>query len=211
MTLNISLSDWYVTVDGVQSTEFTPGQAETYIVLEYPLFDYPGKRHLHAVPISGIAFRMEMSGIRDPQQILEHMIVEMNHPEFPDSVYPQLVDVYYSTATAIARELYQVQGPHPLLGEEGFLLQVRSLLKGEENTTPGLPEVESCSPLALKRREVVRELVSRRETVSIDRSNSYVELMHQIEDFSKGIEMLSDYHCHLALDEGALFYARKTR
>ena len=88
----VSVRDWRITKEEVE-TSVDPN-TEEYILVEYPLTDDPNERHLHAMPVSGIAFRMEILGLSDPIEVTEMMLKELNVPEDADEprVYPQALE-----------------------------------------------------------------------------------------------------------------------
>lgn len=211
----VSVRDWRITKEEVE-TSVDPN-TEEYILVEYPLTDDPNERHLHAMPVSGIAFRMEILGLSDPIEVTEMMLKELNVPEDADEprVYPQALESYYSTSTQIAKALAEevmsvsVRAAAPMTAE-GFLSDVRNLLRGQP-TARALSSsavASAVNVLSSVRTKSVTAIQSVQQSVTIEDTEPMVSLRQEILGLSEKISSLADEHAYRAMETGAFYYAR---
>lgn len=216
----VSVRDWRITKEEVE-TSVDPN-TEEYILVEYPLTDDPNERHLHAMPMSGIAFRMEILGLSDPIEVTEMMLKELNVPEDADEprVYPQALESYYSTSTQIAKALAEevmsvsFRAAAPMTAE-GFLSDVRNLLRGQPTARALSSSALSSSAVASAvnvlssvRTRSVMAIQSVQQSVTIEDTESMVSLRQEILGLSEKIYSLTDEHAYRAMETGAFYYAR---
>jgi len=213
----ISITDWYMSQGGdISSTSELPG--EEYIVASYPITGEPGERHLHAIPLSGIAFRMEMLGSSDPVETFELTIRELNTPaaRVPQDLYPKVVNTYYRTSTDVARALTSSTSFRAALRAENgprhevFLSQVRGLLRGTAPTVMAEEKAvsEVMAPLRTTRTGTLGTLRSAAQHVPIEETAAVKEIRNAVSSKISTLTTMTDVHAHRAMELGAYFYAR---
>lgn len=218
----ISVKSWRFG-EGEVGTTVDPVDEE-WIIVEYPLTDDPDEKHMHAVPLSGVAFRMEILGLTDPNDVMDIMLKEMNTPEDTgQSIYPKAVEAYYESATSIAKALTEeVQEPSirsslhiPDMEPEGFLSHVRELLRGGSSTSmrseSDSPLMRAVSKLEDYRTSSIKKVRDLQKPVKVEETKAMGSLRQAIGGKSGTISSMADKHAHRAMETGAYHYARNLR
>ncbi|MFB7858775.1 hypothetical protein [Rhodococcus qingshengii] len=223
----VDIKKWDVVSDGFSSTDNIP--EERYILLEYPLPGMEDQRHVHAIPFSGIAYRMEILAIDDPQQVLDMVIKEMNVPQEDEgrNFYRKPVGKYYWASTEFAKELTTetIDGPISLRSSkpretpEEFISTVRGLLKGGSSSSSQLRNLGSsistlesiASELSLARSTSVTDIKNNISSVAMEDNGAVQELRGFISESLPDISNMMDIHAHRAMETGAYYYANLRR
>lgn len=217
----ISIKSWRFG-DGEVGTTVDPAD-ERWVIVEYPLAGGPDEKHFHAVPLSGVAFRMEMLGLTDPNDVMDITLKEMNTPEeATQSIYPEAVETYYVASTNIAKALAEeVQTPSvmssvrpPDIGPDDFLSNVRELLRGGPSSVmtlradPESPLTKAVSALEKSRASSVQKIRTSQKPVMVEKTRAMDDLRQTISSLSDTILTMADAHAHKAMENGAYHYAR---
>lgn len=220
---SIEIQRWDLVTDGFSSTDNVP--EEQYILLEYPLPDMDGERHVHAIPLSGISYRMEILGIQDAQRIFDFMVKEMNVPQEDETrnLYLEPVKNYHWAATEFAKELtqeaeesnIQLRSARPRETPEEFLATVRGLLKGGpqlRTISASINSVERVSSQLSRVRSTAVSSIS--ETVSevpMEDTGAAQDVRGFISESQSRISEMMDFHAHRVMQTGAYYYANLRR
>lgn len=209
----VSLTSWRISDNDVETSADPDG--EKYIIVEYPLSDNPDEKHVHAIPVSGIAYRMEILGMSDPVEVLDMTIKEMNVPEEedPSGLYRKALSTYYRTSTEIAKAMASHPRVSALADEGDFLSQVRELLRGGDNRNAvkvmGEDEVSVLvSVLEDVRAEASGFIRSSQEKIVIEENDPVKELRSALIEMSGEVNRMADNHAYMAMATGASYYAR---
>lgn len=215
---SVSVRSWRITKKEVYSSADLEG--EEYILAEYPLTDDPDEKHVHAMPLSGIAFRMEILGISDPVEVLDIMLKELNIPKEMENpwIYPKLLESYYSSSTKIAKALadeiktFSVRSDAPHMTPDDFLSDVRNLLKGQQPSfTQALSAnavMSAVDELSSARGDAVTSIQDVQQSVTVDDTEPMMDLRQEILGRSNMISEMADEHAYRAMETGAFYFAR---
>lgn len=215
--MEISVKSWRITEKEVRSTTDLLG--EKYILAEYPLNNGSDSSHIHVIPLSGIAYRMETLGIRDPSDVLDITLKEMNVPPgFEiDGVYSKVLESYYSASTETARAIVE-NGPQtsmdsgPQVTEDDIIDQVRMVLRGGQETSLRSMSVNAVSQISSSlgsvRQESVETIRASQREVSIQENSSIAGLRSSISGMYDYLDAMTDEYAHRAMETGAYYYAR---
>lgn len=216
----VSVTSWRLG-NGEVGTNVDP-MDEQWILVEYPLSDNPDEKHVHAIPLSGIAFRMEMLGLSDPNEVVDIILKEMNTPqEVSQSVYPPIVETYYAASTNIAKALAEGdQSPMSTIGNsmsgmspDDFLSNVRELLRGRSSTmtlrtsSVDSPLMTAISNLENSRTMAVEAIQTSQATVIVEETAALSDLKQTISGMADQVFAMADTHAHRAMETGAYYYA----
>ena len=214
----ISVRDWRITREEVE-TSVDPN-TEEYILVEYPLTDDPEERHIHAMPMSGIAFRMEILGLSEPVEVMEMMLKELNVPEDAEEPrsYPQALESYYTASTNIAKALAEevntvsARSSEPVMSPDEFLSDVRNLLRGQPPSFCRALSVSAVTSavdaLSSTRSTSLASLQDIQQSVVIEETEPMASLRQEILGRSETISKMADEHAYRAMETGAFYYAR---
>lgn len=220
---SIGIQRWELVTDGFSSTDNVP--EEKYILLEYPLPGMNGERHVHAIPMSGISYRMEILGIQDSQRVFDIMVKEMNVPQEDETknLYIEPVKNYHWAATEFAKELtpeisdspIQLRSAKPRETPEEFLTTVRGLLKGGpqlRTMSASISSVENVSSqLARVRSTAVSSISDAISEVLMEDTGAVQDVRGFISESESKISEMMDFHAHRVMETGAYYYANLRR
>jgi hypothetical protein len=216
-TFTVAVKSWRFASNDVETT--VDPSNEKWILLEYPLTDDPEEKHTHAIPLSGVAFRMEILGLSDPNEALDITIKELNIPEENDvkGLYPKAVEVYYDSSTKIARALMEESMVPSFrarnFSSDDFVGSVRELLRGGNppmalRAAGESPLGEAVSRLASSRNSAVSTLRAAQEPVAVEETDTMRDLRSAVGNLTEEIIRMTDEHAHRAMENGAYYYAR---
>lgn len=218
-TFNVAVRSWRFANNEVETT--VDPSNERWILVEYPLTDDPEEKHVHAIPLSGVAFRMEILGLADPNEVLDITIKELNIPEENEvkGLYPQAVEVYYDSSSRIAQALLEesqipsFRATNSLRSGEDFIGTVREFLRSGPapmalRSSEESPLAAAMNRLTLARNSSVAALQTSQEPVVIEETTAMSDLRSAIGSLSDDIIQMTDETAHRAMENGAYHYAR---
>lgn len=222
----LEVESWRLAKNDVSTP--TDPVGEQYVIVQYALPGHRAKDHVHAVPLSGIAFRMEMLGIGSLSDGIDFVLAEANtaEPDKVEDVWPTLVSTYYDTAQAYAKNAYHeahtgmLTSPALLRkvlgdGDPGTVLArdtrdfLRSGVCARQYAKDRPFAVDTLSVDFRKARTTAADrLTEDNSTVEVVPTESLLSLHDQIFDMAGRIEFLADLHAYQALRaSGAYYYA----
>ena len=211
---DIEIRSWE-TSNTVTSSDSIPD--EKWILLEYDVPEITG-RHIHAIPVSGLAFRAEILGTFDYNYVFDVMIKEMNSDTIThtESIYPPIVEKYYTASTDVAKDLLETYQSSPSLRSSNdlrgdFLQNVRSLLRGGEQTFASMSGTPSLSALVKSRSDSSSHMEDIFQSVNVLQTNAESEVRSHISGLGEWIESVADALAHEAMKSGAYYYANMLR
>lgn len=211
---DIEIRSWEAS-NAVTSSDSIPD--EKWILLEYDVPEITG-RHIHAIPISGLAFRAEILGTFDYNYVLDVMIKEMNSDTLThdNSVYPPIVEKYYTASTEVAKDLFKTYQSSPSFRSSNdprsdFLQNVRSLLRGGNQAFSPMSEIPSLSDLSKSRSYSSSHMDDIFQSVNVLQTDAEAEVRSHVSGLGEWIESVADALAHDAMKSGAYYYANMLR
>lgn len=215
--MEIAVKSWNITEKEVRSTTDLLG--EKYILAEYPLNNGPESNHIHVIPVSGIAYRMEVLGLHDPSEVLDITLKEMNVPPGSeiDGVYAKTLESYYTASTEVARAIVE-NNPQTFMDtgsqvtEDDIIDQVRMVLKGGQENSLRSMSVNAVSQVAASlssvRQTSIDAIRSSQTDVTVQDNDSVNELRSALTDMHDDLDTMTDEYAHRAMETGAYYYAK---
>jgi len=221
----IDVASWRFSTSDAQSSADLAGDG--YFVVEYPIETNPSAKHMHAIPLSGISFRMEMLDIAEPTDALEFILCEANAANYDEvnELWPSMTGAYYNASadysqaafneavssmsmpTALSRLMSVEEPENQLLSDTRHFLKAARCRRMYAMARPRTVDTVT-EKFAGARGKTKTRLNEMHKSVRIAKSSGLSTLLEEVDKMAPKVRGLSDVHAHRAMKaSGAHAYA----